>query len=80
MSLRDLALMARAKLESEWARTGVIAAAASSAFGGKFEPMKFIPPAYRPGVVAAKPKTEAELESESKRAWRMLDRFFGKGK
>lgn len=78
MSLRDLVAMARARLESEWAQTGVIAAAAHTAMGGKFDPMRFIPPAYRAKAGTARRKTAEELESESRIAWRCLDRFFGK--
>jgi len=80
MSLRDLATMARAKLESEWARAGVIAAAAHTGMlGGKFEPLKFIPPAYHSHADPER-KSPEQRASESRLAWRMLDRFFGKTK
>lgn len=78
MSLRDLATMAKSRLQSEWARAGVIAAAANTAFGGKFDPMQFIPPSYRPDYIPPRPLTKAELESESRIAWRVVNQFFSK--
>ncbi len=72
--------MSMARQQAEWAQTGVVAAAAHTAFGGgKFNPLLFIPPAFRPDAQEkTRPKTAEELESESKRAWAILDRVFGK--
>lgn len=79
MSLRELVIMAQARQEAEWARSGVIAAISAISFaGGRFDPMKFIPPAFRPKATVPRKKTAAELESESRIAWRCLDQFFGK--
>lgn len=77
MTLRELGWMVQSRQKSEWFRTGIIAAAAKTALGGKFRPLLFIPPSLRPEAEPPKTKTKAEKESESRLAWLCLDRYFG---
>jgi hypothetical protein len=68
-----VSLAAFAREQGEWIRAGVVAAAFR---GGN--PMRFVPPCYRPGATGPVKKSAAEVEVESRMAWAALDAWFGK--
>lgn len=74
--------MAAARQRDEWARGAVLTAHAINRNGWTKEavdPLRLIPPAFRPPVGPVRERTEKELEEESRLAWALLDRAFGGG-
>lgn len=74
--------MAKERQAAEWLRTGVHAATVAQPHVKKpIDPIKVIPPIFRPRFRAGPArKSEEVVEAESPRAWRALDRFFTQGK
>lgn len=71
--------MAMAKERSDWARTAVMTSWLIAAFNGQqIAPFKIIPPQFRPPLVPERAKSPEQRADESKRAWHVLDRYFGK--
>lgn len=73
--------MAKARQVSEWSRVATLVCWVGPAVWGKepINPLKVIPAPYRPqqeeGAAEVSPEERA---AQSKRAWRLLDSFFGK--
>ena len=70
--------MGLARQRAEWARTGVTVSWLVAAFTGKnIDPNKVIPPQFRPQKQPPPKKSQAQIESESRRAWKLMERAFG---
>lgn len=70
--------MAMAKQRAEWVRTGVMVSWLVAAFSGKnIHPNKVIPPQFRPPKPPPPQKSKVQIESESRRAWKLMERAFG---
>lgn len=72
--------MAKARQQSEWARIATLVCWVGPAVWSKepINPLKVIPGPYRPKQDVAPETTPEEKAAQSKRAWRVLDSFFGK--
>lgn len=73
--------MATARQRAEWLRVGVLVSWIGPAVWSKesANPLKVIPKEYRPpkGPEPVDDRTPEEREAESRRGWKLLDRFFG---
>jgi len=70
--------MALARQRAEWARTGVTVSWLVAAFSGKnIHPNKIIPKQFQPPQQPPPKKSKAQIESESRRAWKLMERAFG---
>lgn len=70
--------MALARQRAEWARTGVTVSWVVAAFTGKnVHPNKVIPEQFRPPKEPKPQKSQAQIESESRRAWKLMEKAFG---
>lgn len=72
--------MAAARQRAEWLRVGVAVAWLVNRNGFAKEalhPLAVIPEPFRPPPERPRRLSEAERASESKVAWRLMDRFFG---
>jgi hypothetical protein len=74
--------MAMGRQRAEWLRVGVMVAAIVNRNGwttDPLDPIAVIPPAYRPPAPPPFPKSPDQAAVESKRAWHVVDKFFGRG-
>lgn len=76
--MRALFRMAMARERAEWTRSAVHTAILINRNGFTKEPVSpvtLIPPQFRPPPEPARERTPEQMESESRRAWKLLDRF-----
>lgn len=74
--------MAEARQEADWLRAAIPTAWTINRLkwsGQAVSPLQIIPPCFRPPPEPVRQLTPEELESESRRAWALLDSAFGKG-
>lgn len=72
--------MAAARQQAEWVRVGALVSWVNVAVWAKkpVDPRKVIPAAFRPKRRPRRRQlTPEELASESRRAWKLMDSFFG---
>lgn len=70
--------MAEGRQKAEWIRGASLTANLLNAWGSKLTPWELVPRQFRDRApVERRKKTPAELESDNKVAWTMLDGYFG---